>query len=399
MASVRCKSSTNRLFLDFQYRGQRCREFTALDDSPANRKKLETLLKRIEAEITLGSFNYATYFPGSKNIAKFHQPDLGALSAESSKRGKSAFFKDFCEVWFGEMESTWRRSYRSTIRGVLDLQLIPEFGDLEVSSITKSDLLQFRASLAKVKNGIKVGFSPDHINRHMKIMRMILTEASDRFDFTCPYRNIKPLKVPKTDVDPFTLEEIQLFLKHIRPEFKDYFTVRFFTGMRTGEVDGLKWRFVDFERKQILIRETWVKGYVEYTKTDCSQREIEMSQPVYDALKHQYLATGEQEYVFSSQSGAPLSNNNVTKRVWYPMLAHLDLRKRRPYQTRHTAATLWLASGESPEWIARQMGHANTEMLFRVYSRYVPNLTRRDGSAFERLLTSNFNNEGAEHAE
>ena len=50
---------------------------------------------------------------------------------------------------------------------------------------------------------------------------------------------------------------------------------------------------------------------------------------------------------------------------------------------------MWLASGESPEWIARQLGHSNTEMLFRVYSRYVPNLTRRDGSAFERLLLQN----------
>jgi integrase len=57
---------------------------------------------------------------------------------------------------------------------------------------------------------------------------------------------------------------------------------------------------------------------------------------------------------------------------------------------RHTAATLWLASGEAPEWIARQLGHASTEMLFRVYSRYVPNLTRRDGSAIDRLLASRF---------
>lgn len=56
------------------------------------------------------------------------------------------------------------------------------------------------------------------------------------------------------------------------------------------------------------------------------------------------------------------------------------------YQTRHTAATLWLGAGENPEWIARQMGHTTTEMLFRVYSRYVPNLTRQDGSAFERLI-------------
>jgi integrase len=228
-------------------------------------------------------------------------------------------------------------------------------------------------------------------------MRMILTETADRFHFTPSFHNIKPLKIQKTNVDPFTLEEIQLLLNTVRPDYKDYFTVRFFIGMRTAEIDGLKWRFVDFERRQILVRETWVKGYVEYTKTDGSQREVEMSQLVYDALKRQYEATGDEEFVFSTLSDAPLSNNNVTKWVWYPLLAHLDLRPRRPYQTRHTAATLWLANGESPEWIARQMGHSNAEMLCRVYSRYVPNLTRHDGSAFERLLSLNFSIDGGDH--
>ena len=42
----------------------------------------------------------------------------------------------------------------------------------------------------------------------------------------------------------------------MRPDFRHYFTVRFFTGMRTGEVDGLKWKYVDFERRLILVRET-----------------------------------------------------------------------------------------------------------------------------------------------
>ena len=51
------------------------------------------------------------------------------------------------------------------------------------------------------------------------------------------------------------------------------------------------------------------------------------------------------------------------------------------------AATLMLASGENPEWVARVLGHASTEMLFRVYSRYVPNLTRNDGRAFTGLVT------------
>jgi integrase len=137
------------------------------------------------------------------------------------------------------------------------------------------------------------------------------------------------------------------------------------------------------------VRETFVLGEDEYTKTDGSQRDIQMSQPVLDALRSQFLVTGPtSEYVFCNRMGTPLDNKNFSDRVWYPLLRHLGMDARRPYQMRHTAATLWLASGEAPEWIARQLGHTSTEMLFRVYSRYVPNLTRQDGSAMERLLAS-----------
>jgi integrase len=162
--------------------------------------------------------------------------------------------------------------------------------------------------------------------------------------------------------------------------------VRFFTGLRTGEVHGLQWKYVDFDRREIRVRETFVLGEDEYTKTDSSQRDIQMSQVVFDALKEQHKATGSMKYVFCNRNGDPLDNKNFISRVWNPLLRYLGLKIRRPYQCRHTAATLWLASGEAPEWIARQLGHSTTEMLFRVYSRYVPNLTRKDGSAFERLL-------------
>ena len=73
------------------------------------------------------------------------------------------------------------------------------------------------------------------------------------------------------------------------------------------------------------------------------------------------------------------------------MLEDLGIPYRRPYDTRHTAATLMVAAGESPEWVARQLGHANTKMLFTVYSKFVPNLTRNDGSALDRLLSSSVN--------
>ena len=215
--------------------------------------------------------------------------------------------------------------------------------------------------------------------------------AADRYGFVSPTLNLKPLRLRKTDVEPFTLEQVQQMLATVRADWRTYFTVRFFTGMRTGEAHGLKWKYIDFDKRLILIRETFVLGEDEYTKTDSSQRDIQMTQVVFEALQAQHTATGKlSDYVFCNREGKPLDNDNFGSRVWYPLLRHLGLKKRRPYQMRHTAATLWLASGEAPEWIARQLGHSSTEMLFRVYSRYVPNLTRQDGSAIDRLLATRF---------
>ncbi len=382
MGSVVVRPESGNLYFDFRYHGIRCREQTALPDTPANRKKMKQVLERIEAEITLGSFEYRKYFPGSSQAAAF---DVAKPVASVTA---TPLFKDFAATWMSEMRVEWRASHYDTNKNTLDKHLLPAFGEQEIGKITKADLLSFRAKLADVKGRKgRASLSPSRINHIMTPLRMILEEAADRFEFKSPYRKIDPLKVPRSDVLPFTIEQVRLILEKVRPDFKNYYAVRFFTGMRTGEIDGLKWEYVDFERGEILIREARVRNETVQTKTDGSFRTIDMSAPVREALLAQKaLTAGRSDYVFCTGNGQPLEHANVTKRVWYPLLRHLDIRLRRPYQTRHTAATLWLAAGENPEWIARQLGHTTTEMLFRVYSRFVPNLTRRDGAAMERLL-------------
>jgi integrase len=399
MGSIRHRSDNGLLFVDFRFQGHRCREQTALPDTPANRKRLGKVLAKIEEQISLGTFNYRDFFPNSKNAAKFDQAapasdvtqvaqsvaDLGAGVAKPTP-----LFKEFANTWYDEKSIEWRTSHKKTVRDDIDKRLVPQFGERAVGSITKADILAFRADLAKAQaRGKKQVLSNPRINKILNPLRQILCEAADRFDFRTPFQNIKQLRVKRTDVEPFSLEEVKKIIDTVRPDYKNYFTVRFFTGMRTGEVHGLKWKYVDFDRRLILVRETVVDGEETYTKTDSSQREIQMSQLVHDALKAQEKGTRQlSDFVFCNRSGQPLDYKNVNNRVWKPLLRHLGLKVRRPYQCRHTAATLWLGAGENPEWIARQLGHTTTEMLFRVYSRYVPNLTRRDGSAFERLLVS-----------
>jgi len=295
MGKVRARKETGKLQFDFFYKGIRCREQTLLEDTPENRRKLEPFMEQIDKEIKQGDFDYAKYFPNSKNLAKVAGKEEN-FAAEAPKVqpecGETPLFNDFAEEWFDENLIRWKLSHQETVRGILNKHLLPRFGEMQVGHITKGDILKFRSSLAKVQIGNKTGLSPMRINHIMSSIRMIMSDAADRYQFITPFRGIKPLKVLKPDIDPFTLEEVQLFLENVREDFRNYYTVRFFTAMRTGEIDGLKWKYVDFNRKEILIREALVRMRQETTKTPGSVREIQMSDPVYNALKAQWEVTG-----------------------------------------------------------------------------------------------------------
>ncbi|MCW8965609.1 MAG: site-specific integrase [Candidatus Pacearchaeota archaeon] len=383
MAKIRMRKETGKLFFDFKFQGLRCREQTTLPDTKENRAKLESVAKKINAAITLGQFNYADFFPHSTMVQKLAQ--RAQHIAPHSNQGLPTV-KEFKEQWLDEMSPTWRASYVNSVTSIMTSHVLPEFGEKVVSSITKADILKFRAALTKASPATNKSRTATTINKILKIFRLMMYEAAERYNFSNPFTGVKLLKEQKTDIHPLSLDEVNLFLKHVRPDFHNYFKVRFFSGMRSGEVTGLRWEYIDFDRMQILVRETIVQGMVEYTKNDGSYRVVDMTAPLYQALKSQHEATGKHDYVFCNRLGKALDNRNVCNRVWYPMLDLLGLKRRRLYETRHTAATLLIAAGENPEWIARQLGHVDTQMLFKVYSRFVPNLTRRDGSAFENLI-------------
>ena len=383
MASVNTRNG--HLYFDFRYHGVRCREYTKLADTRTNRQRMESTLRKIEAEITLGSFDYASYFPGSPRAKQF------ALdAANTSCTTATPDFQEFAERWFEQKTIEWRASYLQSVRTILDVHLVPALGSTSIARIGRDAVLDLRASLAKTPAGRPR--APATINKIIGILQTILDEGAARYGFTNPCLTIKRLKVRKHDIQPFSLDEVRLLIDRIRPDYRDYLLVRLLTGLRSGEAHGLRWRHIDLSRQQILVRETFTHGETEYTKTDGSQRNVEMSGPVAGVLCARAAAMNAESnsdgYVFATRAGTAIDNKNFCDRVWYPLLRNLGLAERRPYQMRHTAATLWLASGENPEWIARQLGHTTTEMLFKTYSRYVPNLTRQDGSAFERVLAA-----------
>ena len=392
MAKVRIRPETGNLYLDFSYRGVRCREQTALPDTPQNRKMIEGLATRIKRDLAKGQFQYRAHFPDSARAAAFDSPTVAPAQntpAQSQSPEEQMTFRKASEVWFAENKPQWRHTNAATTQSILDKRLLPVFGDKRVDEISRADLLEFRAqTIGSTNRKGQESLSASRVNHIMGVARMVLIDASDKLGFVSPYRNIKPLRTKKAEIEPFTLDEVERMLAGVRADYRPYLTLRFFTGLRSGEANALEWKHIDFDNDVIRVRQVLVRDELVETKTDGSTRDVPMIPWVRQTLLDQRKITPEDSrWVFVSPEGGPINLVNFTNRVWHPLLRHLGLRSRRPYQTRHTAATLMLAAGENPEWVARILGHSSTEMLFRVYSRYVPNLTRNDGRAFTGLVT------------
>lgn len=380
MSSIRARGG--KLVFDFIYKGKRCRETTKLKDCPKDKKLAEEILSRIEAEILLGQFDYGKYFPKSKKLLLFQN------KAEEPSENLMTY-GEFYKLWLAENSGPWRPATLENIESVMNKYILPAFGTVPLKKITKSDLLLFRNDLINTvgRNNKKIG--SNHINKIMMKCKAVLVEASDRFDFPDPAKGIKPLKKVRTEVFPLSLEEMKLFLSVIREDFKTYFTVRFFTGLRSSEINGLIWDDIQLAKNTLWVRRALVKGEVISTKTDGSYRMVQLTNLVVQALRQHKVSSKfskSDNTVFVKADGSYLSNDYVGKYIWHPALRLLKLKPRTMYQTRHTAASIWLASGESPEWISRQLGHTSTEMLFRTYSRYVPNMTKTDGILVDQFL-------------
>src|SRR5690606_37859435 len=144
MVKVSVRKETNKLLFDFYYMTRRCREQTALPDSPANRKKLEAIANRINAEIILGQFDYARYFPNSPRVEEFKRlKQRSATNHDFNSKAEDISFEMFANTWYEEMNIAWRDSYRRNVKILLFGRIMERLGHMPIAAITKSELLSF----------------------------------------------------------------------------------------------------------------------------------------------------------------------------------------------------------------------------------------------------------------
>jgi integrase len=282
MASFHSKDGY--LYIDFRWRGLRCREATRLRDTTENRTQVRRTVRQIDGEIAARTFDYLKWFPEGRRAALFTPPESVA----------PPLYRDHVTKWLDDKQARLGAGTAYDWRRIVESRLIPTFGGLPVPEI---DVERIEGWIAALKRGTAAAPpAPDTAdrrrkprepkklsNRRVNIILKVLRQSLDRAVSKewlpeNPARKIELLREEKPDIDPFSLAEVKTFLGSGLEDEDDrrYFRVAFFSGLRPGEQAGLQWDDIDWERKIICVRRSIGRFGNGPTKTVQSKRDVAM---------------------------------------------------------------------------------------------------------------------------
>ena len=171
------------------------------------------------------------------------------------------------------------------------------------------------------------------------------------------------------------------------------------TGMRLGELCGLRWSDVDIESAALHVRVALDRyGRVAETKTRASRRQIELPTLALSALRLQRRYQAEErdrlgnawqgvgsDLVFTSIIGTPLDGSNTLK-YFRRFVRDAGLPLIRLHDLRHLQASLLLAGGLHPKVVQERLGHSKTSITMDTYSHLMPTLQREAAEVLDKLL-------------
>jgi integrase len=216
---------------------------------------------------------------------------------------------------------------------------------------------------------------------------------------------VTPPQSSREEMCPLTPEQAKLLLQ-VAHETGDRLTALYVlaihTGLRQGELLGLKWDDVDLEDGSLQVRRTLAitkNGPVLTSpKTTGSRRSVKLTSKAIEALKrHLERQLGEIDrigslwsengLIFASEKGEPINRHNLTRRSFKPLLKRAGLPQIRFHDLRHTCATLLLTRNVNVKIVSEMLGHSTIAITLDTYSHVLPDMRDQAAAAMEEALS------------
>lgn len=334
-------------------------------------------------------------FQNRKDAERFLTEKLFELNRDNFSLPKKEFFKPFLLDWF---ETKYKKNVSiRTWEGreyMLHKHLIPKFAHYKLQEITTYELDAFYAY--KVESGL----SPKTVKDLHNLMNLCLSQAVKwgylKYN---PARDSSPPRLVEKEIQTWDYDTTKLFLQVARKEGKDaFYTVAVFTGMRRGELLGLKWADVNFKQKKLYIQRslsyTKSEGYLlKNTKTSKSKRQISISTQIVDSLMEhrqkqdelkEILREGYEDHdlVFPNQFGGFKNPDNL-RREFNCLVQKVKVHRITIHGLRHTHATWLLKNGINPKVVSERLGHNDVSITLKTYSHVSSDLQEEAADKLE----------------
>lgn len=287
---------------------------------------------------------------------------------------------------------------------LLKLYVRPELGRVALTKLT-SEMIQRAYGQLQVR-----GLSARTIRYAHSVLNAALRQAQRRGHLgRNPAEMVDLPREDRQEMRAMSASEASRFLAAADGDrWHPLFLVAITSGMRPGELLGLRWGDVSLDSGVISVQRTLVlrkptqeapEGWqLQEPKTSRGRRVIKLPAAAIQALRthraeqnEERLAAGpgyqNHDLVFAGSEGKPLHYRNLVRRHFKPVLRAAGLPEDlRLYDLRHTCATLLLQAGENPKVVAERLGHASVTLTLDTYSHVLPDMQQRAAERLQEVL-------------
>lgn len=352
---------------------------------------------RWEAQVSLPNGRRKSYYGKTRRDAQEElRKALRLLDQGIDLEAGSSSLAEYLEGWLEVIKPSLRARTWAHYESMVRIRIVPEIGKRPIGKLTAFDIQRMHVALS----GRLSPRSVQHTHRclHLALERAVHWQLIPRN----PCDGARPPQVPRREMGVLSGAEVALLLEATSESpMHALYVVAATTGMRQGELIGLRWSDVDLEARRIQVVRSLQRvkgqGMVAFEpKTARSRRQVVIGARAVAALRalrdrQAFLAKAlgaeweGEGLVFTNDFGRPLDSGRV--RTWFHRdLERAGLPRIRFHDLRHTAATLLLSQNVHPKVVSEMLGHSTIALTLDTYSHLLPVLHEEAADAIERAL-------------